>query len=72
MRRPSYRNYPRRWRPDEDREDVDSTETWNGGEGTISFNRLQQSVHDDEPHLPTPVEAADSTDPWDIVEEGAD
>jgi hypothetical protein len=30
-----------------DPEFVESTETWNGGDGTIAFNHLQQSEEDD-------------------------
>lgn len=59
-----------RWRPDEDREDVESSETWNGGTGTITFNWLQQHPEGfDPPAIPSPVEEGDanSTDPWGIT-----
>lgn len=46
------------------REDVISTETWNGGSGTISFNYLQQREEDTTEKPPTPLEAAGTTDPW--------
>lgn len=56
-------NYPRIWRDDEDREDVESSETWNGGTGTISLNWLQQHPEGFDPPRPlTPVEEEETTD----------
>lgn len=49
----------------EDREDVKSTETWNGGTGTITFNWLQQSEVDTSANDPHP----ETTDIWGIVDE---
>jgi hypothetical protein len=46
----------------EDREDVISTETWNGGAGTITFNYLQQRETD----VSENDDQAASTDPWSI------
>lgn len=55
---------------DEDcREDVVSTETWNGGSGTITFNHLQQREPDTTVDVETPLEAAGTTDVWDIVDD---
>jgi len=53
-------------RPDECREDVESSETWKGEAGTITFNWLQQyqPVEFEEPL--TPVEEAGTTDIWGI------
>lgn len=59
-------------RPDECREDVVSSETWNGETGTITLNLLQQHPTSfDLEALPTPVEegTTGTTDPWDIVGE---
>lgn len=54
---------------DEDcREDVISTETWNGGSGTIAFNYLQQREEDTSERPPTPLEEAETTDPWGITD----
>lgn len=53
---------------EECREDVISTERWNGGDGTISFNYLQQRPVDNTERPPTPLEAAETTDPWGVVE----
>lgn len=51
----------------DDREDVISTETWNGGGGTITFNYLQQHEEGFDPERPpTPLEEAETTDPWGI------
>lgn len=58
-------------RPDEEREDVISTETWNGGTGTITLNLLQQHPAGfDLAAVPTPVEegATGTTDPWDATD----
>jgi hypothetical protein len=49
------------------REDVISTETWNGGDGTISFNHLQQREPDTTTRPATPLEEAETTDPWGIT-----
>lgn len=60
----------RPWRAEDDREDVVSTETWNGGTGTITFNYLQQHPEGFDPEAnPTPVEEGDTgtTDPWDAT-----
>lgn len=58
------------WRREEDREDIDSEETWNGGDGTISLNRLQQhEVGFDPAAVPTPVEEIGTTDPWGIADQ---
>lgn len=49
---------------DENREDVESSETWNGGSGTITFNYLQQR-----PDCEIPGDFSDfptTTDPWGI------
>lgn len=57
----------RRWRNQDDREDVVSSETWNGGAGTITFNYLQQHEEGfDPPAVPSLIEegAGGSTDPW--------
>lgn len=59
------------WPPvsDECRQDVISSETWNGGTGTIAFNYLQQ--HEEGFDLetpPTPLEEAETTDIWGISE----
>lgn len=57
--------------PDEDcREDVESSETWNGGDGTITFNHLQQRKPDTTVDVETPLEAAGTTDIWDITDDG--
>lgn len=49
--------------PDE-REDVISTETWNGGDGTITFNYLQQRETDTTENV---AFAPATTDPWEIT-----
>lgn len=54
-----------RW-DDECREDVESSETWNGGTGTITFNWLQQRPEDTTEKPETPLEEAGTTDIWDI------
>lgn len=54
---------------DECRQDVYSSETWNGGTGTITFNWLQQHEEGfDPPRVPSFIEegAGGSTDPWNI------
>lgn len=62
-------NYPRRWRSDGEREDIESSETWNGGTGTVTFNWLQQHPEGFDPAaLPTPVEEMGTTDPWDMAD----
>ena len=48
-------------RPDE-REDVVSSETWNGGAGTVTFNWLQQREADTSENDDQAVD----TDPWNI------
>lgn len=55
---------------DEDcREDVVSTETWNGGAGTITHNYLQQHEEGFDPEsVPTPLEEAETTDAWGITD----
>jgi hypothetical protein len=54
-------------RPDDDREDVESSETWTGGAGTVTFNWLQQHKEGFDPATPpTPLEEAETTDPWGI------
>jgi hypothetical protein len=52
-------------RPD-DRQDVISDEAWNGGEGKISFNYLQQREVDKTESPETPLEQAGGTDIWNI------
>jgi hypothetical protein len=54
-----------------EREDIFSTETWEGGDGTVTFNYLQQHEDgfDDFTRELTPLEVAGTTDIWDIVEE---
>lgn len=57
-----------RWQEDE-REDVISTETWNGGDGTVLFNYLQQHEEGfDPPAIPSPIEEGDggTTNPWGV------
>ena len=49
--------------PTECWEHVISTETWNGGGGTISFNYLQQRETDDTENDPHP----ETTDIWNIT-----
>lgn len=56
-------------RDEECREDVESSETWNGGAGTITFNHLQQRPADETERAQTPLEEAGTTDPWGIVDE---
>lgn len=53
---------------EEEREDVISSETWNGGAGTITFNYLQQREEDTSERPPTPLEEAGTTDIWGVVE----
>lgn len=54
-------------RGDDCREDVISTEAWEGGSGAISFNYLQQHPEGfDPPAQITPLEAAGTTDIWGI------
>lgn len=55
-------------RPEDCREDVESSELWNGGAGTITFNHLQQGPVDDTERPATPLEEAETTDPWGVVE----
>lgn len=58
------------YRSEECREDVESTETWNGGAGTVTFNHLQQHKEGFDPEREeTPLEAAGTTDPWGIADE---
>lgn len=54
-------------RPEDCREDVISSETWNGGSGTITFNYLQQREDDTTERPATPLEEAETTDFWAIV-----
>lgn len=56
------------WRCPDEREDVISTETWNDGDGTTSFNYLQQREVDNTERPETPLEEAGTTDPWGITE----
>ena len=54
---------------DECRQDVYSSETWNGGAGTITFNWLQQHEEGFDPSaVPSPIEEGDggTTNPWNI------
>lgn len=53
-------------RSEDCREDVVSTETWNEGDGTISFNHLQQREEDTTERPLTPLEEAGGTDIWDL------
>lgn len=48
----------------EDREDVVSSETWNGGAGTITFNWLQQREADTSENDTFP----ETTDIWGITD----
>ena len=60
---------PRFWRSEDCREDMVSTETQNGGDGTISHNHLQQHEEGfDVESVPTPLEEAETTDAWNITD----
>ncbi len=54
---------------DECREDVVSSETWDGGAGAITFNYLQQRKPDTTVDVETPLEAAGTTDIWGITDD---
>ncbi len=59
---------PHGLKDDDCREDVVSSELWNGGDGTIHFNHLQQGPIDPTERPPTPLEAIGTTDPWGITD----
>ena len=58
------------WLADEDcREDVESRDLVDGGDGAVTFNWLQQHPEGfDPPRTPSPIEEGDggTTDPWGV------